>query len=148
MKGQLDGVLDSIRYMKELGIWIEVTTLIVPGMNDDPAELRDIANFLVETGRDIPWHISRFTPRYKREDGEPTPERTLRTALEIGRKAGLRYVYVGNMPGDPAENTRCYDCGTTLIERTGFFVRKNAINERGECPKCQAKIDGVGMGRA
>jgi pyruvate formate lyase activating enzyme len=147
MKGELDGVLDSIRYMKELGIWVEVTTLVVPGMNDDPAELRGIANFLAETGRDIPWHVSRFTPRYKMDDAAPTPTETIQEALQIGRKAGLRYVYAGNVPGDPAEHTRCYECGETLIERVGFFVRKNSITERGECPKCKAKIDGVGIGR-
>jgi pyruvate formate lyase activating enzyme len=148
MKGQLDGVLDSIKYMKQLGIWVEVTTLVVPGMNDDPAELADIATFLVETGREIPWHISRFTPHYKMDDAKPTPEKTLRTALEIGRKAGLRYIYVGNVPGDPAEHTYCYQCGERLIERVGFFVKSNRIGPRGECPSCKARIDGVGIGYA
>lgn len=145
MKAQLDGVLDSIRYMKELGIWIEVTTLIVPGMNDDPAELLDIAKFLVETGRDIPWHISRFHPQYQMDNAPPTPEKTLQKALDIGRKAGLRYVYAGNVPGDPAENTYCYECKEKLIERAGFHVKTNCITPRGECPKCKAKIDGIGM---
>lgn len=146
MKAQLDGVLDSIRYMKEVGIWVEVTTLIVPGMNDSDAELKGIANFLVEVGRDIPWHISRFIPHYQMQDTEPTPIATLTKALEIGRKAGLRYVYMGNVPGDKSENTFCHGCGMLLIEREGFYVKSNVITNRGCCPKCKARIDGVGMG--
>lgn len=83
---RLDGVLDSIKYMKSKGIWIEITTLVIPGMNDSEAELSDVANFIVETGRDIPWHISRFTPRYKMSDRQPTPIKTLQRAHEIGKK--------------------------------------------------------------
>ncbi|MBN1282788.1 MAG: AmmeMemoRadiSam system radical SAM enzyme [Proteobacteria bacterium] len=146
MKAQLDGVCDSIRYMHEIGIWVEVTTLIVPGMNDKDAEIRDIANFIVETGREIPWHISRFTPRYERTDAPPTPLATLRKAYEIGKKAGLRYVYVGNVPGDSSENTFCYNCGELLIEREGFSISANLITHRSECPKCSSKIDGIDMG--
>ncbi len=145
MKAQLDGVTDSIRHMKELGIWVEVTTLIVPGMNDDPAELADIATFLVEIGRDIPWHISRFIPQYRRTDAKPTSIKALQGAYEIGRKAGLRYVYLGNVPGDESESTFCYECGTRLIERSGYEVKQNRITNRNECPECHAKIDGVEM---
>lgn len=148
MKAQLDGVLDSIRYMKELGVWVEITTLVVPGMNDDEAELKDIANFIVETGRDIPWHISRFTPRYHMEGTPPTPLKTLKRAYEVGKQAGLRYVYMGNVPGEPSENTYCYECDELLIERTGFSVTKNAITHKGACPKCTALIDGRDMGTA
>lgn len=148
MKGQLDGVLDSIKYMKELGIWIEVTTLVVPGMNDSEKELKDIANFLVQVGRDIPWHISRFVPHFQMDDVSPTPMKTLKMAYEIGQKAGLRYVYMGNVPGDESENTFCYECKRKLIERDGFYVRANHITIRGECPSCRAKIDGVQMGSA
>lgn len=143
MKAQLDGVLDSIRVMHALGIWIEVTTLIVPGMNDDPKELTDIANFLVETGREIPWHVSRFTPRYQMQSTPPTPANTIRMALEIGRKAGLRYVYAGNLPGDPSEHTRCYSCNEVLIEREGFQVLANRLDHKGCCSKCGNKIDGI-----
>lgn len=146
MKAQLDGVLDSIRYMKEKGIWVEITTLIVPGMNDDESEMRDIANFIVETGREIPWHISRFTPRYHMEKTPPTPIKTLQRAYEIGRKAGLRYVYLGNVPGDPTENTHCYHCGELLIERSGFSVGTNDITHKGTCPTCRTEVDGVDMG--
>lgn len=145
MKAQLDGVCDSIKYMKEAGIWIEVTTLIVPGMNDDPAELKDIATFLVEVGRDIPWHLSRFYPHYKFEDTKPTPISTLKKAYDIGKKAGLRYIYLGNTPGDTTESTYCYQCGELLILRDGYVVEENKIAEKSACPKCSAEIDGVGM---
>ena len=148
MKAQLSAVLDSIKYMKELGMWVEVTTLIVPGMNDDPAEIKDIAKFLGEVGRDIPWHISRFTPHYQMDDNPPTPIKTLEMAMDIGRKEGLRYVYVGNVPGSEAENTFCYQCGQKLIGRSGFFITSNKIDHRGKCFNCQAKIDGVDMGTA
>ncbi len=148
MKGQLDGVLDSIRYMKSLGIWVEVTTLVVPEMNDGPEELSDIANFLVEVGRDIPWHISRFVPHHMMKDTAPTPLATLERAHEIGKKAGLRYVYQGNVPGNETENTFCYSCGEKLISRVGFAVKANFITNRGECPRCRSKIDGIEMGVA
>jgi len=145
MKAQLDGVCDSIKYMKEVGIWVEVTTLIVPKMNDDPAEIKDIADFLVEVGRDIPWHLSRFYPHYEYEDVEPTPLATIKTAYDIGKKAGLRYVYMGNVPADPTEHTYCYQCGERLISRMGYFVEENLITDKSSCPKCSAEIDGIGM---
>ena len=148
MKAQLDGVCDSIKYMKQAGIWIEVTTLIVPKMNDDPAELKDIANFLVEVGRDIPWHISRFYPHYQYDDVPPTPISTIKAAYEIGKKAGLRYVYMGNVPEGPTENTYCYQCNAKLISRSGFSMTENLVTERSACPKCSAEIDGIGMGKA
>jgi pyruvate formate lyase activating enzyme len=147
MKAQLDGVLDSIRYMKQLGIWVEITTLIVPGMNDSESEIKDIANFIVETGREIPWHISRFTPQYHMEDSPPTPMATLKKAYDIGKAAGLRYVYMGNVAGDPTENTYCYNCNELLIERTGFSVRDAKITHKSTCPKCNSQIDGIDMGR-
>ncbi|MFH1653755.1 MAG: AmmeMemoRadiSam system radical SAM enzyme [Pseudomonadota bacterium] len=143
MKAGLDGVLDSIKYMKELGIWIEVTTLIVPGMNDDESELKDIANFLVNTGRDIPWHISRFTPQYKETDRPPTPVKKLYRAYEIGKEAGINYVYVGNLPTDEKENTYCHGCNALLIERSGFSVVKNSLEPKGICSNCKTKIAGV-----
>ncbi len=148
IKAQLDGVLDSIKYMKQLGIWVEVTTLIVPGMNDSEAELKDIANFLVETGRDIPWHISRFVPHYRMNNIGPTSIETLKSAYDIGRNAGLRYIYLGNVPGDESESTRCYKCNEMLIERCGFGIRSNTITNKGECPSCKTKVDGMDMGVA
>lgn len=145
MKAQLDGVLDSIRYMKQKGIWVEVTTLVVTGMNDTEDELRDIATFIVETGRDIPWHISAFFPTYNYTDEAPTDMAILRRAYEIGKEAGLRYVYMGNVPGDTSENTTCYNCDKLLIARHGYHVRENVIAEGSKCPECNAIIDGVGM---
>ncbi len=146
MKAQLDGVLDSIRYMKQQGIWIEVTTLIVTGMNDDEAEIKDIANFVVETGRDIPWHISAFFPSYNYLDQPPTDMAILRKAYDIGKEAGLRYVYTGNVRDKKGETTYCYNCGELLIERSGYFIEKNVITERSACPHCKTEIDGLGMG--
>jgi len=145
MKAQLDGVCDSIKYMKEVEIWVEVTTLIVPKMNDDEGEIEDIANFLVGVGRDIPWHISRFYPHFKYDHEEPTPFSTLQKAYEIGKKAGLRYIYMGNVPQNPSEHTYCYQCNTRLITRSGYFVEENKITEKSTCPKCSAEIDGIGM---
>ncbi len=143
---QLDGVCDSIKYLKENGIWLEVTTLIIPGVNDDPAELKDLVKFLVEVGRDIPWHVSRFYPGYQVTDVPPTPVETLKTAYEIGKKAGLRYIYLGNVKEPAMERTYCYNCNEVLIERNGYSIGSNSISEKSKCPSCKAEIDGVGMG--
>ena len=141
-KARLHPVLDTIQRMKALGVWIEVTTLIIPGMNDSDDELRDIAAFLHATGPDIPWHVTAFYPTYKMLDRPRTPLETLRRAREIGLAAGLRYVYTGNIPGDPGENTFCPSCGRLLIERRGFSILQNRIAE-GACPECGVRIDGV-----
>lgn len=143
MKADLDGVLDSIRYMKELGIWIEVTTLVVTKMNDSREELKQIAEFVAGAGIDIPWHISRFHPAYKVTDRHATSMDTLQMAYDLGKEAGLRYVYMGNIPTADKENTYCYNCGTELIVRYGFSIQKNLIGKDSKCPKCGAVIDGV-----
>lgn len=143
MKGDLDGVLDSIRYMKELGIWIEVTTLIVTGMNDSRDEIKQIAEFIAGVGVDIPWHISRFHPTYNYTDQDATSLETLQMAYDLGKEAGLRYVYMGNVPTENKENTFCYSCGEELIQRIGFGIDKNKIGKDSKCPKCGVKIDGV-----
>ncbi len=142
MKADLDGVLDSIRYMKELGIWIEVTTLVVPGMNDSEEELGEIASFIADVGVEIPWHISRFHPTYKVTDQPRTPIETLETAYRLGKEAGLRYVYMGNVATDRGENTYCYHCNELLIERVGFGVSENKILDDSSCPRCKSQIDG------
>ena len=140
---RLKHVQETLKLMKTNGIFVEVTTLIVPGLNDDPAELRDLAAFIAQDlGVDTPWHISRFHPTYKLIDRAPTPVKTLTTARKIGLKAGLRYVYTGNVPGNAAENTFCYSCGEKVIERRGFQVGKLRI-KNGQCEKCGAQIDGV-----
>lgn len=140
---RLQPVLDAMRTIKRLGIWLEVTTLVIPGVNDDPAELRDAARFVAqELGVDTPWHISRFFPAYQMADTPPTPLSTLRRAEEIGREEGLRYIYVGNVAGE--ETTTCHQCGHVLIARSGFSVVRNEIRE-GRCPACGAPVSGVGM---
>ena len=138
-------VLSTLKRMKSAGVLVEVTTLVVPGLNDDPGELESLARFLVDDlGPETPWHISRFHPTYKLTDRPPTPVKTLKTAREIGLKAGLRYVYTGNVPGEASENTFCYGCGELLVERWGFSIRKYRITD-GCCPECGAAIDGIGM---
>jgi pyruvate formate lyase activating enzyme len=142
---RLAHVQETLTLMKSKGIWLEVTTLIVPGLNDAPSELRKLAAFLVESlGPETPWHISRFHPTYKLTDRPPTPRQTLITAREIGIKAGLKYVYTGNVPGDAGEKTLCYSCGKVLIDRWGFQISRYSI-DKGRCPYCGTTIDGVGM---
>jgi len=142
---RLQPVLDSMKTMKELGIWVEVTTLVVPGLNDSDAELRDLAQFLATgLGVETPWHVSRFHPDYKMLDRAPTPERTLRRAHDLGREAGLRYVYVGNLPGARLEDTYCPSCGAGVIRRRGFQIVERALLS-GRCACCGVVIDGVGF---
>lgn len=141
---RLQPVLDTLKTMKRLGIWLEVTTLVIPGVNDDPEELRDAADFVAkELGPATPWHISRFFPAYKMQDVPLTPMDTLRRAYEIGLAAGLHYVYVGNIPGE-GEDTVCHRCGQLLIRRFGFSVIENCISN-GRCPHCGAPVAGIGM---
>jgi len=142
---RLAPVLDTLKKMKSLDIFVEVTTLLIPGLNDDPEELKDLAGFIVnELGSETPWHVSRFHPTYKLTDRLPTSIEQLCTAREIGISAGLKYVYTGNVPGENSENTFCYKCGTTLIDRRGFHVTENKIMDN-KCPDCGALIQGVGL---
>jgi pyruvate formate lyase activating enzyme len=142
---RLQPVLDSLKVMKRLGIWLEVTTLVVPGINDDPAEMRDAASFVAqELGMETPWHISRFFPAYEMADSPPTPVSTLQRAREIGLEAGLKYVYVGNVPDDGSQDTICLGCGRVLIRRDGFAITNRIRN--GRCPDCGASIAGIGVG--
>ncbi len=144
-KAKLQPVLDTLRRMHAAGIWLEVTTLLIPGKNDDPAQLKDLAAFLVqELSPQVPWHVSAYTPRYKyRGVGPgPTPAASIERALEIGREAGLRYLYAGNLAGHHSENTRCADCGEELIQRRLFSVGRNRL-AGGKCPGCGAAVPGV-----
>ena len=141
-KGTLTPVLKSIELMKKLNVWVEVTTLVVPGENDSEEELMKIANFLAGLDISIPWHISRFYPQYKMEDREGTPMEILNQAYDIGKSAGLRYVYLGNV--GKGNNTYCYQCHRLLIERHGFSIEGYQIRE-GRCPQCGSPIDGVGL---
>ncbi len=138
----LQPVLDSLKRLHDYGIWLEVTTLVIPGINDDPAELRDIARFIAEElSVDTPWHVSRFFPQYKMNRVRPTPPAKLQEAGDIGREAGLRYVYPGNVAADT--DTRCPGCTRIVICRDGFAVRDNRIGADGRCPDCGERIAGV-----
>lgn len=142
---RLHPVLESLQKMKEKGIWVEITTLLIPTLNDSDEELKDIARFIVELGIETPWHISRFHPQYKMQEVPVTPLTSLHRAAQIGKDAGLKYVYSGNVPGDQGENTYCFKCGNLLIERYGFRIV--SMNLKGnQCPKCTTELDGVFSG--
>jgi pyruvate formate lyase activating enzyme len=139
---RLEPVLASLREMKRRGVWVEVTTLLIPGLNDGDGELKEIASFLVSLGPETPWHISRFHPQYRLTAAPPTPLETIHRAAGIGKAAGLKYVYSGNVPGDEGENTACTSCGEALIRRWGFTVAENRLR-RDACPQCGTKLDGI-----
>jgi pyruvate formate lyase activating enzyme len=142
---RLAPVLETLKTMKELGVWLEITTLIIPTLNDSKEELRELAAFIRrELGPETPWHISRFHPTFRLTDLPVTPVRTLQQAWEIGREEGLRYVYTGNVPGDQGEKTICSRCGHLLLDRYGFSILKNHLVE-GSCPQCRTPLDGVGL---
>ena len=139
---KLGPVLKTLETMKKMGVWLEVTTLLIPGLNDSPKELKGLAKFLADLDPDIPWHISRFHPTYHLTNVSPTPPESIHRAKDIGYEEGLKYVYSGNIPGDKGEKTYCHECGELLIDRFGFSVRKNRLVS-GRCPDCQAVIPGV-----
>ncbi len=142
---RLAPVLDTIRNMRAAGIWLELTTLVIPGWNDADDELRAIAGWIVEAlGPATPWHISRFFPAHQMYDVAPTPPATLLRAAAIGRAAGLHYVYVGNAPDLGYEDTRCAGCGELLIERSGYRTR-SYLSDGGTCPRCARPLEGVGL---
>ena len=139
----LSEVLDCIREYKRLGIWLELTTLVIPNRNDSDAELGDIARFISsELGCDTPWHVTQFYPTYRLTDQPRTPPATLRNARRLGVEAGLRYVYEGNIPRSGGEDSCCPGCGSLLIKRHGYVVEQNLLAD-GRCPGCGIGIDGV-----
>ncbi len=143
-KARLAPVLETLKHLKKQGVWLEVTTLIIPGENDDPGELRDIATFIKEElGPETPWHVTRFYPRYRLLTRPATPVETLRQAYRIGKEVGLKYVYTGNVPGEEGENTYCPGCNALLIERYGFMVNSYRLTPEGNCPECGLAIEGV-----
>jgi pyruvate formate lyase activating enzyme len=125
-----------------MGIWVEVTTLVVPAENDSNEELKGIASFLADSGKEIPWHISCFHPDYKMSDKEPTPLSKLKDAYQFGKDAGLRYVYIGNVLEQ--EKTYCHKCCRVLISRLGFDVIENNLRD-GKCPDCNSALEGVAL---
>ncbi len=142
---KLEQVMQSLLLYRELGIWLEVTTLIIPGYNDSSEELVKLAGFIVDKlGADTPWHVSAFYPTYKLLDAPPTSPETLQRAQQIGFDAGLNHVYVGNLRSGAGEDTFCPACHAVLIERRRFAVTSNKIRH-GLCPVCGAQIAGVGL---
>jgi pyruvate formate lyase activating enzyme len=138
---RLAPVLDAIRAYHEAGIWIEITTLLIPGENDSDAEIHDIASFIRSVAPDIPWHVSRYYPRYRYDTAPPTPAATLERAREIGLSEGLKFVYTGNVMGNAGENTYCPSCRKEIITRTGFSVNKTVMTGN-TCGYCSVMIPG------
>jgi pyruvate formate lyase activating enzyme len=144
--GRLQPILDSIRRLHAMDFWVEIVTLLVPGFNDSDAELTRIAEFLVSVSPDIPWHVTAFHKDYRMtglDDADAGPELLVRAA-QIGRKAGLRYVYAGNLPGHVGdlENTRCPGCSELLVGRSGYRITDYRLTADGRCRKCGAAIPG------
>ena len=138
---RLEPVQNNIEKFWKNGVWVEVTTLIIPSYNDSLQTLTDLAEFLAGVSPDMPWHVSAFYPMHKMQDVPSTGIESLRLALKIGRKAGLKYVYAGNVPGE-SENTSCSNCGEVLIERQGYRILKNSLKD-GHCGKCGTALPGV-----
>ncbi len=140
--GRLQPVLDTLKRLKEKKIWIEITTLVIPTLNDSKEIFRSIARFIKEEiGLETPWHITQFSGAisWKLQYLPDTPVKTLEKAWQIGKKAGLKYVYTGNIPGLPFEDTNCPKCGTLCINRTGYFIERH--DENGKCPKCKENLN-------
>jgi pyruvate formate lyase activating enzyme len=140
-KARLQPVLDAIQAYQAAGVWIEITTLLIPGENDSEQELKDIAAFIKGVSADIPWHVSRYYPRYHYDKAPPTSASALEQARDIGLAAGLNFVYTGNAPGRDSEHTYCPQCGTAVIKRIGFSIQERQMVED-RCAKCQTPIPG------
>lgn len=141
-RARLAPVLENVRLLKDLGIWLEITSLIIPGFNDSSQELRDIARFIKEVDANIPWHVTAFHPTYKMLDRPATGPAILQEARNIGLQEGLHFVYVGNIPGRGGEDSCCPVCGKKVISRCGYRISEVLV-VRGRCPKCQEPIEGV-----
>jgi pyruvate formate lyase activating enzyme len=142
--GRIEPILDTIRRLHTLGFWLEIVTLIIPGFNDSDDELARLSGFLAGISPDIPWHVTAFHQDYKMTEPERTPPETLMRAAEIGKGAGLRFVYAGNLPGrvGDLENTRCPRCSELVIERYGYQIRQYRLTVEGACPRCRAAVPG------
>jgi len=143
--GVLQNTLDGIKRAREMGLWVEVVTLVIPGFNDSNEELWDAARFLAGLSLDIPWHVTAFHKDYKMTDPENTDARTLQRAADIGREAGLHFVYAGNLPGRVGEyeDTFCPGCNQPVVRRRGYTIREYRITGQGTCPNCGIKVPGV-----
>lgn len=142
--GRIAPILDSIRRIHAMGLWLEIVTLLIPGFNDDPDELRRLTEFIVNISPDIPWHVTAFHGDYKMTDPRDTTPEDLLQAAEIARQSGLRYIYAGNLPGQVGdhENTICPQCREILIERHGYLIKNYRLTKEGRCPKCDKEIPG------
>ena len=142
--GRIAPILESIRRIHAMGLWLEIVTLLIPGFNDSPDELRRLTDFLAGISPDIPWHVTAFHGDYKMTEPRDTTAEDLLRAVEIGRQAGLRYIYAGNLPSRVGEweNTRCPQCETTLIERYGYLIKDYRLTPDGHCPACATAIPG------
>lgn len=146
-QAKLEPVKQNLVQMKKMGILVEITTLLIPGLNDDPEQLNQMARFIAnELGEETPWHISRFHPTYQMTDRPVTPVESLEKAYDAGVKAGLHYVYLGNLPGHESESTRCHGCGAMLVERSGYQVKNRILSQEdhtGQCPDCDQPVYGI-----
>jgi len=142
--GRIGPILDTIRWLHEAGVWLEIVTLLISGFNDSDDELRRLSEFLAGVSRDIPWHVTAFHKDYKMSDPADTTPKDLMRAAEIGKQSGLRFVYAGNLPGSVGEleNTHCSHCGYTLISRYGYFIEEYLLTPNGGCPMCGNTVPG------
>ena len=142
--GRLGPILDTIRRLYAMGFWVEIVTLLITGFNDSRDELARLTSFIASVSPDIPWHVTAFHGDYKMTDPENTTAEMLLTAADVGRAAGLRYVYAGNRPGEVGdlEHTRCASCGETLVARYGYFIRDYRLTADGRCPACAEPVPG------
>jgi pyruvate formate lyase activating enzyme len=144
-KAKREGVMDSLRYLKKMGVWLEVTTLLIPTLNDSVEEIEEMVRFIrTDLGKETPWHVSRFYPQYKEQALPPTDVESLRKVREIGLREGLEYVYTGNVSGDNGEKTYCPDCSHLLIDRVGYTIAGYDIKD-GHCSRCGYRIRGIEM---
>jgi pyruvate formate lyase activating enzyme len=142
--GRIGPILDTIRRLHEMGVWVELVTLLIPGFNDSEKELSGLTEFIADVSSDIPWHVTAFHKDYKMEDPDDTRPEDLLRAAQIGRDAGLHYVYAGNLPGrvGALEDTHCHGCGEVLIRRSGYFIEEYRLTAEGQCPACRKAIPG------
>ncbi len=142
--GRLQPILDTIAWLHQAGVWLEIVTLLIPGFNDSDAEVRGLTRFIASVSPDIPWHVTAFHQDYKMTDPANTTAADLTRAASIGRDAGLRFIYAGNLPGrvGDLEDTACPSCHETLIARYGYLIRSYNLTKEGACPRCATKIPG------
>lgn len=142
--GRIGPILDTIRRLHQMGLWIEIVTLLIPGFNDSDDELRQLTGFVADVSPLIPWHVTAFHKDYKMDDPENTRPEDLLRAVAIGKQAGLKYIYAGNLPGmvGDQENTKCHSCGATLIQRDGYFIEDYQLTAEGHCSSCGVQIPG------